>query len=158
MPRPSLKSWLDAAEDGDVEGLRVEWRRGIYINSSDGKGRTALYFAALEGHDKAVRHLLDRAADASRSDRSKRTPLHLACQGGFSRTADLLLTAQTCKINAVDDKGDSAAWDACWSGNVQVVRLLSTARQLNDAVEVEALIRAVVRWSEKGRVQYDDVL
>jgi hypothetical protein len=71
---------------------------------------------------------------------------------------DPLLTAQTCKINAIDDKGDSAVWDACWSGKVQVVCMLSAARQLNDAAEVERLINAVLRWNEKGRVQYDDVL
>jgi ankyrin repeat protein len=55
MPHSDLDDWLDAAYDGDVDGLHTECRRGRYINSTDEKGRTALHFAAREGHYEAVR-------------------------------------------------------------------------------------------------------
>ena len=157
--RSSLERWLDAAFHGDVEGLRDEWRRSIWIHGTDSRGRTALHLAARGGHFEAARYLLEHAADASRGDDRKRTSLHLASQGGFSRTVDLLLRSTTCRINAADDHGDSAVYDAAWSGNVEVLCMLCTARQLNDSEEVEALINAVLKWCcEKGQAKYDDVL
>jgi serine/threonine-protein phosphatase 6 regulatory ankyrin repeat subunit A len=77
---PAIASVLDHAPD--PAGL---------IEAPDGTGRTALSWAAGEGHAAAVSCLLERGARPTAEDSLGRTPLAWAAANGYERTARLLL-------------------------------------------------------------------
>lgn len=55
----------------------------IFTEHRDKKGFTPLILAATAGHHKVVEILLDHGADIeAQSERTKDTPLSLACSGG----------------------------------------------------------------------------
>ncbi len=55
----------------------------IFPEHRDKKGFTPLILAATAGHDKVVEILLGHGADIeAQSERTKDTPLSLACSGG----------------------------------------------------------------------------
>jgi serine/threonine-protein phosphatase 6 regulatory ankyrin repeat subunit B len=63
----------------DVAQLMVA--AGADVNTRDGEGASALYLAAVEGHDAVVRLLLDHGADVNQPDVMGLTPLHAAADG-----------------------------------------------------------------------------
>lgn len=48
------------------------------VNDVDGNGRTALWWAAEEGHVECVTALLDAKADVDKAENNGNTPLHEA--------------------------------------------------------------------------------
>lgn len=64
--------------------------RGANIEHRDKKGFTPLILAATGGFDKIVEILLNNAANMeAQSERTKDTPLSLACSGGRYEVRDL---------------------------------------------------------------------
>lgn len=72
-----------ACAGGHEELVELLIKRGADIEHRDKKGFTPLILAATAGHEKVVDILLNNGADIeAQSERTKDTPLSLACSGG----------------------------------------------------------------------------
>ncbi|NXS70828.1 ANR17 protein, partial [Pandion haliaetus] len=72
-----------ACAGGHEELVQTLLERGANIEHRDKKGFTPLILAATAGHVGVVEILLDNGADIeAQSERTKDTPLSLACSGG----------------------------------------------------------------------------
>lgn len=72
-----------ACAGGHEELVELLLNRGADIEHRDKKGFTPLILAATAGHEKVVEILLNHNADIeAQSERTKDTPLSLACSGG----------------------------------------------------------------------------
>ena len=75
-----------ACAGGHEELVRVLLQRGANLEHRDKKGFTPLILAATAGHAGVVEILLDHGAEIeAQSERTKDTPLSLACSGAFFR-------------------------------------------------------------------------
>ena len=88
----------------DVIGLCVN---PLYYSCSS-SSRTALHGAAQEGHDAAVRVLLDKGADMNAKDSSGQTALHVATRFGRKTIVQTLLNKEGIEVNAEDNRGKTA--------------------------------------------------
>jgi uncharacterized protein len=139
----SVDRLLDAAYDGNITMAMNELHYGVSINAANKRGMTALHYTARQGHAEATRKLLERGARTSVVDAEGRTPLQLACKEGHAGAAAALIGSG---LDAVASRGKSAVYYACWSGQVEVCRLLRDATDLKIATNVQAVIGSVLDW------------
>ena len=105
------------------EGLLNKLKRRIDLNKMDSRGMTALYMAAMGGHEAMVRLLLEKGADLKAKDSNKWTALHAAARGGHEAVVRLLLEKRV-DLEAKQSDGMTALVVAAGHGNEAVVRLL----------------------------------
>ncbi|XP_060527199.1 ankyrin repeat domain-containing protein 17-like isoform X2 [Cylas formicarius] len=155
MPTDSFESPLTLAACGghvDLAMLLIE--RGANIEEVNDEGYTPLMEAAREGHEEMVHLLLGQGANINaQTDETQETALTLACCGGFTEVADILLkgganielgastplmeAAQEghldlvrflleygANVNAVTQTNDTALTYACENGHTDVADLL----------------------------------
>ncbi|MCG8340363.1 MAG: ankyrin repeat domain-containing protein [Cytophagales bacterium] len=83
---------INASKNGDVENVRRAISKGVNVNETkDGYGKTALHWAAENGHRKVVELLLGNGAQVEVTDKASQTPLHLAVEKGHNEVVSLLL-------------------------------------------------------------------
>ncbi|KAL1505978.1 hypothetical protein ABEB36_005419 [Hypothenemus hampei] len=155
MPTDSFESPLTLAACGghvDLAMLLIE--RGANIEEVNDEGYTPLMEAAREGHEEMVHLLLGQGANINaQTDETQETALTLACCGGFTEVADILLKAgadielgastplmeaaqeghlelvrflleYAANVNAVTQTNDTALTYACENGHTDVAELL----------------------------------
>lgn len=116
-----------AALDGDLKGVEDALNAGANANGMEEEGRTALMFAAFNGHSDIVLELLDRDAGIDRRDLMGRTALLYAATGPFPETVRILLD-KGAEPNVVDsDEHFSPLMHAAAEGNLDVVKILLEA-------------------------------
>lgn len=79
-----------AAEDGDVQTIRVINDQGTSVNVADRRGNRPIVQAAINGHIEAVRELLRRRADIDAKGISGDTAIFVAARRGFVDIVRLL--------------------------------------------------------------------
>jgi ankyrin repeat protein len=84
---PKMIKWITAARDGDLATVKAQLEAGMDINARDQNGDPALSWAAYNGRQEVVEHLLQKGADASLKNTSGRwganyMPLQYAAAGG----------------------------------------------------------------------------
>ncbi|KAH6879584.1 hypothetical protein BKA70DRAFT_207428 [Coprinopsis sp. MPI-PUGE-AT-0042] len=117
-------------------------------------GLTALHLACMQGHDDAVKELLDVTnilVDAE--DVFEMTPLMWASSEGQEGAARLLIAHPDIDINAADEEGWIALMWAADNGHKDVVTLLlshpDTDVNMTDDINSNALIQASGRGQEE---------
>jgi hypothetical protein len=95
----------------------------IYVNKKDSHGRTALYWAAGNGHEAVVKLLLDKGADLEAKDEWGQTPLSQAARNGHEAVVKLLLD-KGADLEAKDKWGQTPLWQAARNGHEAVIKLL----------------------------------
>lgn len=80
-----------AAEEGDLEIVKMLLEHGAEIDAINSEDRTALQKASIKGHKAVVAYLLDHGGDVRHADRDGVTSVHLAVQYGFMEIAQLLI-------------------------------------------------------------------
>jgi ankyrin repeat protein len=72
---PRDRALLDASIGGDSERAAALLAQGANSNIAQVGGRTALHWAAANGHSKVMRLLIDHGANVNAQDDTKRTAL-----------------------------------------------------------------------------------
>ncbi|QYT04235.1 Ankyrin repeat protein [Trichoderma simmonsii] len=94
----------------------------IYVQ---GSGRTALSWAAKNGHEAVVKLLLEQSADIDSKDNGEQTPLSLAAENGHEAVVGLLLE-KGAKAESKDKRDRTPLSLAAKNGHDTVVKLLVT--------------------------------
>ena len=105
------------------------------VDSLDGFGRSALFYAAVNGNSNLVGHLIDAGAKANFSSSLSKTPLMAAVHNNHYDSAQLLLATQNAGINVTDHSGWSALFYAVWNKNIEMVQLLLENRASQSLVD-----------------------
>jgi len=127
--QPAVNEWTagdlrGASLSGDLQTVNESIEQGISVDDTDELGRTALMFAAFNGHNEVIALLIENGADVNLENDEGRTSLMFAASGPFSETVSLLLE------NGADVKRSDSVeeWTplmyAAAEGNREVVELL----------------------------------
>ena len=123
--------------DGDLEKVTASLEAGTDVNAMDADGRTALMFAAFNGHSELVLKLMEKGAVVDRRDQMGRTALLYAATGPFPETVSILID-KGAKANVVDsDEHFSPLMHAAAEGNLDVVKVLLEAGADPTLVDVD---------------------
>lgn len=101
-----IPSILAAARDADMIALNANTSS---INSTDGNGMTALFYAVDRGHVDVVEYLLQRGINVNHTDDLGMTALHVAKQNG-DRVSWELLVRHGGDVNIKDLDGEDAVF------------------------------------------------
>ncbi|XP_071568899.1 uncharacterized protein [Temnothorax nylanderi] len=114
-----------AALEGDVDRVNRLLREGVFVDTADSAGYTALHYATRAGHVRVCEILLEHGAKVNARTRSMRaTPLHRAACAGHVEVVDLLL-----RQGATPDLTDA-------DGRTALHRAIPTVAGSVDAVEI----------------------
>ena len=118
------KQLIQSAFDGDLERVQVLVAKGATVDSTGPKSRTALFWAATNGHTPVVKYLHEAGADINAADSNGRTPLMFAARGSHLDAVEYLL-ANGADVNVRSIKqGYTALITAAAVGDIEVVNLL----------------------------------
>jgi erythromycin esterase len=112
-----------AAQEGDLDKVRVFIAQGTDVNVKNNGGETPLYVAAIFGHKKMVELLIAKGADVNVSNNWGWTPLLTAASRGHRDIVELLLT-KGANVNAKRVAGWTPLHQATVGGYIDVVELL----------------------------------
>ncbi|GFR59259.1 ankyrin repeat domain-containing protein 6 [Elysia marginata] len=113
---------LVAASRGQVELLRELLAAGATLQT-DKDGRTALHYAAQEGHADTCIFLLSRGCGLDSQDVMGYSPLLRAASQGARDAVQILLEAG-CNVNLQDEHGNAAIHETCWNGFSKTAEML----------------------------------
>ena len=114
---------LAAAGVGDADEIKRLIDKGANPNVSDARGRSALLFSVMAGHEAAAEALLRRGAKVDSADADGKTTLMWASDAGHRDVAELLLK-RGADIEARDKYGQTALIDAAWRGRDKIIEML----------------------------------
>ena len=109
-----------ACAEGDLKSVRQLIQDGLDVNRGDSYGKTALMFAAENGHDQVVHELIGTGADVNRKDNYKQTALHWASSWGHSNVVKTLAEAGA-NLNVQDEHGRTPLILTAYWGHANVV-------------------------------------
>ncbi len=115
----------DAAAKGDITELETILARGASINKRDARGRTPLYWAALNGHEDVIEYLLVNGADPVQgaSWKGEDTPMHAAAKQGHDRVIRALADYGV-NPNIQNSSGQTPLHLAAWARHYEAVTVL----------------------------------
>jgi ankyrin repeat protein len=133
------------AAQGKTDQLIRILQSGRPPDSPDGKGETALHYAAQLGDQRMVEALLYYKASIDPRDQFGNTPLHWAAQRGNPTILQLLIDAKAA-IDPQNRQGITPLMMAAKAGQVQAVRLL--LKDGADPRRVDFTGRDVAGWAD----------
>ena len=115
---------LDYARKGDLEKVRILLAQSpALVSSRDRSGKTALIWAAMNGHTGIVDLLLGYDADVNARDYDGATALHWAARNNHVQAARSLL-GHSAAVGVRDNRGQTPLHWAVEAGRKEMVRLL----------------------------------
>jgi ankyrin repeat protein len=127
--RIRLGEFHEAAREGNIDKVRAALEEGMEVDATDPAERTALMFAAFDGHTDLVKFLLKKmllkpGANVDQRDGLGRTALIYAATGPNAETVKTLLDAGA-NVNVVEtSEGFTPLMFAAAEGHLEVVKLL----------------------------------
>jgi ankyrin repeat protein len=113
-----------AALEGDLASVTAALKNGQKANTADQEGRSALSYAAYNGHTEIMKLLIENGAEVNLTDNAGRTALMMASSGPYPGAVTLLLDkyANPNLTDRVDHF--TALMYACSEGQLEVARIL----------------------------------
>jgi ankyrin repeat protein len=146
---------FEAAAAGDVPRLReLVSARGSSVQAIDPVGRTALFYAAREGHAAAVEELVRLGARVDASNHYGSTPLHSAAREGHLDAIQALLRSGAA-VDAPAEFGQTALHRAAENGHSAAIAALVRAGAKVDAAtkNLETPLHRAAEWGHAPAVQ-----
>jgi glutaminase len=159
-PRVSLAEWrasltseaLWAASRGDLRTLRRLHGEQTDLQKGDYDMRSPMHLAAAEGHEHAVKFLLECGVDPNRPDRWGGTPLEDAINGNHESVVSLLKSHDAVLGEGVHIASEGRTDEAVFDGNPdRVVEFLWAASEGN----LRGLQTALANGTPVNAADYD---
>ena len=115
-----------AAENGNLEMVRLMLEKGADINIQDEEGWAPLLGATSRGHIEVVRLLIDAGAEVNIQEGRGDTSVNIAAKNGYIQIVRLLIGAGA-DLNIEHSGGWPPLTGAASNGHLQVVQLLINA-------------------------------
>ncbi|RLD75136.1 MAG: ankyrin repeat domain-containing protein [Bacteroidetes bacterium] len=123
-PVMDVKSFHDAAYNGDLAKVKSAIESGIQADVVDKDGQNALMLAAFNGHTEIVKLLIENKVSVNTKATTGRTALMYASSGPFPQTVQLLIE-NNAAIDIVDNVEHFTAFMfAASEGQLEVVKIL----------------------------------
>ncbi|XP_072523822.1 ankyrin repeat and SOCS box protein 3 isoform X2 [Salminus brasiliensis] len=118
----------EAAASGSAQCVRLLLSSAAscehYVNSLTHNSETPLYFAAKNGHIRAVNQLLKGGADINKMSNDLSCPLFAAVDGGHEEVVKLLVS-KGAEVNGTHSTSDwSCLHQAVYKGHTEIVKIL----------------------------------
>ena len=113
-----------AATEGAPETVAVLLSHGAAVNARAENGWTAVTLAAATGRAAIVSQLLAASADPNIADIYGWTPLMRAVDSDRTEVVRVLLHNESVRVNARDDRGETALHHVAAGGSLEIARLL----------------------------------
>mmetsp|Transcript_45962 Transcript_45962/g.114282 ORF Transcript_45962/g.114282 Transcript_45962/m.114282 type:complete len:243 (+) Transcript_45962:97-825(+) len=91
-PESEMTLLHHGAWQGEVDIIQLALSAGVDVNAETKLGRTALHFACVGNHPRAIKWLVDHGADINKPTIALLTPLHLAARSGAEDAVKCLLS------------------------------------------------------------------
>ena len=123
--KQKLPATCKAAWKGDLKKLKKALKKGD-VNELDKDKRSALHYAAAQGHSEVLQHLLaDPAIVVNPKDDEGKTPLMKACECNHVETVQIFLdAANDLDMNMGDNSENNPLTIAVVNENVDIASLL----------------------------------
>jgi ankyrin repeat domain-containing protein 50 len=132
-----------------LKGLKLPFRKGAQVDSTDKYGRTPLVYAVWNGDITVIKRLLKAGASIGLKDDIGGTPLSYAVCSGHDDVLRILFKKGT-KIGSADDISMALLLSAAEKGHEAVVKLLLETDKANPDVK-DGDGRTPLSWAaEKG--------
>jgi len=128
-----VEDLIFSGRGGDVDELRSLLAAGAPVDGRDAHNSTALMMAAANGHAEAMQVLLDAGADANATNDRKNTAMHWAVLTGQEGAIKTLLSSSGCDVFVKNDQGWTAAMSAERAGKGELVVLILSSLDDEDA-------------------------
>lgn len=125
-----LAEFLQAAQDGNLEGLKNYLAKGVDINATNRQKRTAITLASLHKQYECVEFLISAGADINKQDETCFNPFLLSCLNNDLTLLRLILPANP-DLNVLSRFGGVGITPASEKGHVEIVRELLTHTDIN---------------------------
>ncbi|KAJ8314437.1 hypothetical protein KUTeg_006587 [Tegillarca granosa] len=123
IPIGSLEDKLRlAASKGQLDKVQELIQSGASFDP-DKNGRTALHYAALNGHLEVCKFLAQKGCHLDDQDVAGCSPLHRAASQGHLEVISFLL-GEGCNIDKQDEDGNAPVHEAAWNGFSKTLELL----------------------------------
>jgi ankyrin repeat protein len=144
-----VERFIRAAESGDVETILLCFSKGVDVDERDRHhDKTALHWAAENGHIEITQLLLDWGGDLTLQDRYGETPLHYAADSGHEEIIKVMCEKGT-DFTTIDDRGRTAlrcARDNYHTQSVQILLEFWDGARI-DTREVDAQGKTLSHWA-----------
>lgn len=121
-PKPKDR-FFEAAESGDLEGLKRALAEGVDVDARDWANRGALHLAAKGGDLELVRFLVKRGADVNLPGMHGESALAWAAGRSHEKVL-LFLIEHQADVNQQDSSQSTPLHDAAERGSERVIELL----------------------------------
>ncbi len=122
--------FLNAAEQGSLDGIKHCLAKGVDINVTNRQQRTAITLASLHKKYDCVEFLISAGADINKQDETCFNPFLLSCLNNDLTLLRLVLPANP-DLNCLSRFGGVGITPACEKGHVEIVRELLTRTDIN---------------------------
>ncbi|KAJ5116623.1 hypothetical protein N7456_000971 [Penicillium angulare] len=148
-----------AAEAGKTQVVEyLLLKKKASLRSVDDSGRTALHWAAHNGHENAVRLLSDRRGSLDMVDNEGLTALHLAVMQSQYPVVDFFLQRRGVPLDKRCNRGRTALHFACLANSHMITRRLLLSGADIEAPESEHAARAIHISAAQGSMQLLNLL
>ncbi|GAB1437838.1 ankyrin repeat domain-containing protein [Providencia sp.] len=124
------QDFLTAAEQGQLELLKICLEKGVDINITNRQGRTAIVNASLNKHYECVSFLINAGADINKQDQTCFNPFLLSCLNNDLTLLRLVLPAKP-NLDLLTRFGGVGITPASEKGHVEIVRELLEKTDIN---------------------------
>ncbi|WP_455427313.1 ankyrin repeat domain-containing protein [Dryocola sp. LX212] len=122
--------FFNAAEQGNLDGLKSCLAKGADINSTNRQQRTAITLASLNKKYDCVEYLISAGADINKQDETCFNPFLISCLNNDLTLLRLVLPANP-DLNCLTRFGGVGITPASEKGHVEIVRELVTRTGIN---------------------------